>query len=171
MLLEPPRQRWYNRFVLRFTSSAVGAAVSARFMHHVDKAVYRWSNGQQTAGSLLSGLPVITLTTIGRKSKKRRQVPLLALPDGQRVILIASNWGQAKHPAWYHNLTTHPQVTVGYRGQSADYLARELHGSERETAWQQANHFYRGYGNYAKRVGDRVIPVIELTPADEADDS
>ena len=68
------------------------------------------------AAALFTGLPLITLTTTGAKSGRPRSVPLVGVPYGERLILIASNWGQAKHPAWYHKvLKAHPEVKVDGR--------------------------------------------------------
>lgn len=138
--------------------------VLARTIHHVDAAVFRASGGRTTAGAVLSGLPLITLTTAGAKSGQPRRVTLVGIPDGERLILIASNWGQAKHPAWYHNVRANPEVTVSCRGQSRRYTARELAGAERAAAWGRAVALYPGYEGYAARAG-REIGVILLEPS------
>jgi deazaflavin-dependent oxidoreductase (nitroreductase family) len=137
------------------------AWVLARTIHHVDGAVMRLSGGRATAGSLLSGLPIIQLTTTGAKSGQPRAVPLVGVPDGERLILIASNWGQARHPAWYYNVKANPAVAVVQDGQTRSYVAREALGAEREACWAKAVATYPGYAAYAQRAG-REIPVIVL---------
>src|SRR5262245_50088079 len=56
--------------------------------------------------------PLLLLTTIGAKSGQARTTPLLSLPDGDRLVVLASNYGAPRHPDWYHNLLVHPDVTV-----------------------------------------------------------
>jgi deazaflavin-dependent oxidoreductase (nitroreductase family) len=130
-------------------------------VHHVDGAILRLSDGHFTASSLFSGLPIITLTTTGARSGKPRDVPLVGIPDGERLILIASNWGQARHPAWYYNVKANPAVMVTRGGQTQPYVAQELTGAAREAAWARAVALYPGYRGYAERAG-REIPVIAL---------
>jgi deazaflavin-dependent oxidoreductase (nitroreductase family) len=130
-------------------------------IHHLDRVVLRLSDGRMAAGTLLTGLPIIALTTVGARSGRPRTVPLIGIPDGDRLILIASNWGQEKHPAWYHNLKAYPRVTATFRGRAEEYLAREVAGEEREACWRRAVALYPGYRDYARRT-ERTIPVIIL---------
>ncbi|WP_420628672.1 nitroreductase family deazaflavin-dependent oxidoreductase [Candidatus Leptofilum sp.] len=149
----------------RIAMSSVGAQIMARTMHHLDKLVLKVSNGRSTATTLLAGLQILNLTTMGAKSGQPRTVPLLAIPfaDNQLVI-IASNWGQQKNPAWYYNILANPEVTVTRDGRSQPYLARETDGDERAACWQTAVETYPGYAAYKQRTS-RHIPVILLTPA------
>ncbi len=139
--------------------------VLARTIHHIDGAVMRASGGRATAGGLLTGLPLIQLTTTGAKSGQPRRVPLVGIPDGERLILIASNWGQAKHPAWYYNLRANPVAEVTRGGVTRTLTARELTGAERDAAWTRALALYPGYQGYADRANERDIPVIALETA------
>jgi deazaflavin-dependent oxidoreductase (nitroreductase family) len=148
-----------QRGVRRLIATRPAARALARTIHHIDGAVMRASSGRATAGALLTGLPLITLTTTGAKSGQPRSVPLVGIPDGERLILIASNWGQARHPAWYHNIKANPAVTVTRGGESRPYVAKELTGAAREAAWARAVALYRGYRGYAERAG-REIPVV-----------
>jgi len=163
------RKNFLQKINTRIAMSAVGAQLSARVMHHLDKLVLRLSNGRSTAASLLTGLPILTLTTIGAKSGQPRTTPLVAIPFGEsQLVIIASNWGQQKHPAWYYNILAHPQVTVMQNGRAQPYLARETEGAEREACWQTAVQTYPGYTAYKQRT-TRQIPVILLTPAANTD--
>src|SRR5512136_29060 len=123
----------------------------ARTLHHLDRPVLRLSRGRYSLTSLLAGLPVVMVTTIGAKSGQPRHLPLVAIPDGENVILIASNFGQKHHPAWYYNLLTHPQVQLTYERQTVTYAARETTGEERERCWQHAVDLYSGYAQYGER--------------------
>jgi len=113
---------------------------------------------------LFTGLEPVWLTTTGAKSGLPRTVPLLGIEEGEKIILIASNWGQDHHPAWYRNVRVHPEVTVSVRGREAVYVAREAQAEEREAYWQKAVAYYPGYAAYQRRVRGRQIPLIILTP-------
>ncbi len=158
-----------QRAVRRLIATRPVTWVLARTVHHIDAAVFRASGGRTTASATLTGLPLITLTTTGARSGQPRSVPLVGIPDGERLILIASNWGQAKHPAWYHNIKANPAVTVSHGGETRPYTARELAGEERAAAFARAAALYPGYDGYAKRAG-REIPVVGLEADDDASD-
>jgi deazaflavin-dependent oxidoreductase (nitroreductase family) len=143
------------------------ARVFSQILPPLDRALYRATGGKHMAVSLLAGLPVIELTTIGAKSGQPRATPLLAFQDGTRYVIIASSFGKPNHPAWYHNLRANPQVTVRRGQQIAAYLARTVEGDERARYWELANQVYPGYDLYAQRAGSRVIPVVVLEPIHE----
>jgi deazaflavin-dependent oxidoreductase (nitroreductase family) len=107
---------------------------------------------------------VVTVTILGAKSGQPRSLPVVAIPDGEKVILIASNFGQKHHPAWYYNLQAHPHVHLTYNGQTVTYAARETTGEERERCWRRATDLYSGYPLYQRRAAGRRIPVMLLTP-------
>ncbi len=160
-----------RRLVRTAAASAPGAWLFARTLHHLDRLTLRLTGGRTTAAALSTGLPLITLTTTGAKSGQPRSVPLLGIPDGPNIILVASNWGQAHHPAWYYNLRAHPEVTVTVNGPSANgrslpYTARQLTGEERARCWQKAVNTYAGYEAYVRRARNRQIPVLLLTPTE-----
>jgi deazaflavin-dependent oxidoreductase (nitroreductase family) len=131
--------------------------------HRMDKPIMGLTNGRVSPSSKITGLPIITLTTTGAKSGQPRTVPLVGIPAGDgRLVLIASNWGGTKHPAWYYNIKANPAVTVTYKGEARPYIARETSGEEREALWATAVALYPGYAGYAKRTAGRVIPVVVL---------
>ncbi len=155
-----------QRAVRRIIATRPVTWLLARTIHRIDGAVFRATGGRTTAGAMLTGLPIITLTTIGAKSGRLRAVTLVGIPDDERLILIASNWGQAGHPAWYYNVKANPRVTVvGEDGPPGRlYVARDLTGAERAAAWARAVALYPGYQGYAARAG-REIPVFALEVA------
>ncbi len=154
--------------VVRIASSRGGAWLFSRLAHHIDRPLLRWTNGKTSLSSLVSNVPVMTLQTTGAKSGLPRETPLVMTPDGERLILIASKWGQGGVPAWCHNLRAHPRCQVVADGASRPFLARETTGAEREACWQKAVAYYPGYAAYASRVGDHVIPVLVLEPVETA---
>jgi deazaflavin-dependent oxidoreductase (nitroreductase family) len=133
----------------------------ARLLHHADAFLLRLTGGRLDF-TRLSGLPVIELTTTGAKSGKLRTLPLAGLPEGNKLVLIASNFGRARHPAWYHNLKANPECAVRKNGKTGTYIARETEGAERDRCWQMAVSYYLGYEAYRQRAGNRRIPVIVL---------
>lgn len=161
--------RELQRIVKRAASTRAGAWFFSHAAHRLDLSVIRLSKGQGSLTSIFADLPVITLTTIGAKSGQSRTVPLVGIPDGDKVVLIASNFGRANHPAWYHNLRANPEATLSFNGRAGTYIASEATGPEREAYWQEAVELYAGYAIYKERTNGREIPVMILTPKDEGD--
>lgn len=156
---------WFQRLQRRLPAKAAVSRMYARILPPLDRLVFRLTRGRQTLTSLVSGLPVVLLETTGARSGARRLVPVLGLPDGEDVVVIASNWGQDHHPAWYHNLCAEPSATITVRGERRRVVARETSGEERRRHWQQALEVYPAWRAYEARAGDREIPVIMLGPA------
>jgi deazaflavin-dependent oxidoreductase (nitroreductase family) len=148
---------------VRFAGTQSGAWVGAHLLHHLDRLAFRFSGGNRSAAQFLGGIPIITVTITGARSGLPRSIPLNELPDGPNFVLIASNWGQFSCPAWYYNLRANPSVTVTAAGQTAQYLALETQGAERERCWRLAVGIYPGYAAYQRRL-ERPVPVILLTP-------
>ena len=156
---------WYPLVKMLGTMRPVMWALS-HTLHHLDSVVLKLTNGRYMTLTLLTGLPFLTLTTTGARSGKPRSVPLIGIPHGEQIILVASNWARPKFPAWYHNLRANPSVTVEAGGKTAVFTAHETNGDEYDTCWQRAVHFYPSYAAYKKRVNRR-IPVIVLTPEEK----
>jgi len=123
---------------------------------------YRMSGGR--LGSKLMGLPVLLLTTKGRKSGEARTSPLMYLPRGKDFVVIASYLGQPKHPAWFLNLRANPVADVQLGTAHQRVRAREAEGSEREELWRTVVAKTPDYAEYQTRTSRR-IPVVVLTPA------
>jgi deazaflavin-dependent oxidoreductase (nitroreductase family) len=151
-----------QRTVQRIASLTPVAWLLARTLRHLDRSVMRISGGRTTATSLLSGLPVIYLTTTGAKSGQPRTTPLICGVDGDRLILFATNFGGQKNPAWSYNLRANPVATVAYQGKSAVYRSREATPEERARYWPMADQIYAGYAAYRKRAAHREIPMFVL---------
>jgi deazaflavin-dependent oxidoreductase (nitroreductase family) len=156
----PPIQR-----LLRWSAAtALMSWLYARVLHHLDRLSYRLTRGRYTFSSWLSGLPVVMLTTIGAKTGQQRTVPVIAVPDGDNLVVVASNWGQHQHPAWYHNLRAQPEATVTVGGVPRRVRAHEATGEERDRLWQRDLEVYPGRTAYVRRAGNRPIPVVVLAP-------
>src|SRR5258708_17471515 len=116
-----------------------------------------------TRGRVLSttyGMQVLQLATIGRKSGQRRVTMLTApLLDDKRVVLVASQGGDDRHPDWYRNLVAHPDVEVRYGGTTRVMTAHTASADEKAELWPQIVAAYKGYAGYQQRT-DRDIPVV-----------
>ncbi len=135
-----------------------------RSLHLLDRAAYRLTNGRHTFTSLTAGVPVLLLTTLGAKSGMPRTVPLVGIPQGENIILIASNFGQAQAPGWFYNLRANPRAQVSLGKTSQAYLARLVTDpAEYAANWQKAASVYKGYNLY-KTLAGREIPMFVLEP-------
>lgn len=159
----PPLQRIFQQFIaLRPVSWLM-----AQILHRADALLLRLTGGKLTFAQF-SGLPIIELTTTGAKSGKQRTLPLTGLSDGDKYVLIASNFGQKRYPAWYHNLKENPECTVTKGGQTGVYISREVNGQEHEYYFDMAVSYYIGYAAYRKGAKNRKIPVMVLEPKDSS---
>ena len=153
-----------RRLLLRLAMSRPGAWFFSYLLHHLDCLVLRLSGGRATLSGPLSGLPVATLTATGAKSGRPRSVPLVAIPDGERMVLVATNWGSERHPAWYYNLRAHPEAALTVGGETRPYVAREVSGEAYTRYWRRATAVYPGYAAYKRRRPARHMPIMVLTP-------
>jgi deazaflavin-dependent oxidoreductase (nitroreductase family) len=158
------QRNWIQKTLLKFTSSKIGARIASRILHPIDKAILKLSKNQSSLTSIISGIPVIVLTTTGAKSGKLRTVPLLGVIKGEDVFLIASNWGQARHPSWYYNLNANPEAKLSFGKKTGEYIARDATDAERKAYWAEAVNMYAGYAEYKKRISTREIPMFILSP-------
>ena len=110
-------------------------------------------------------MPVVELTTTGRKSGAPRTVLLTSpIQEGDAVIVVASKGGEDTHPAWFLNLRDDPAVQVALGGKpKAPYTAEVVPDDERARLWPQIEQAYKGYAGYQKKT-DRVIPLVRLAP-------
>jgi deazaflavin-dependent oxidoreductase (nitroreductase family) len=136
----------------------------ARTLYHVDRVVHRRSRGRSTFTSWLTGLPVVMLTTTGARSGRPSTMPVLGFPDGDATVVIGSNYGQARHPAWVHNLRAHPRATLTLDGVARAVEAVELDGDDRERRLAAAREIYPGFAVYVRRAAPRRIGVFRLEP-------
>ena len=112
----------------------------------------------------LGGRPGIILETIGRRSGIPRRVVLTYLPDDERIVVIASNYGREGHPAWYRNIEAEPSVTIIYKRFRRPYRARIAVGEERLSYLRATDDATYGvYAAYARKTS-REIPVVILEP-------
>lgn len=154
-----------QRFLRRFAASGPGSWLFARVLHHIDRPVHHLTGGRHTFASLVAGIPVLMLTTTGAKSGQPRTVPVLAIPAADGLAIIASNFGQDRHPGWYHNLRAHPEADVVVDGARRHVRAVPVDGERRARIWQEGLRTYPGFDQYQRRASHRQISVFVLEPA------
>lgn len=138
--------------------------------------IYRWTGG--AVGKRVGGQPALMLHTVGRKTGLPRTTSLTYATDGDSgdLVVVASNGGAPRHPAWFLNLRDDPEVEVQVGRRRRPATARIAEGDERERLWHLVNDRNRGLarvlhrgvtGRYDvyQRHTDREIPVVVLTPA------
>ena len=142
---------------MKFPKDAVVKVVT-----RLHRAVFDLSQGK-LAGKT-SGMPVVKLTTIGRKSGQRRATMLTSpLIDGDKVILVASFGGDDRDPAWFGNLVANPDVEVVMSGSTKTMRARVADGDERTALWEALRPSTRTTRDTSARPL-RQIPVVVLEP-------
>jgi len=128
----------------------------------VHTALYRASRG--LIGHRFPGAPpVLLLDHVGAKSATRRTSPLVYMRDGENVVLVASNSGNSRNPAWFHNLMANPDTTVQIGPRHLSVRARAASPTERRRLWPKVVQLNSGYVDYQARTA-REIPLVILEP-------
>ncbi len=152
---------WYRRVVFALTRTrAVRAVVGPKLFAPADKWVRARSGGRHglTPGSGVSGL---LLTTTGRRTGLRRSVALVAAASGDDFVVVASNWGRPRHPAWSENLLDEPRAHVDCAAGSFDVLARLCGPAEKASRWPDLVRAMPLWDQYQRTV-DRELRVFVL---------
>jgi deazaflavin-dependent oxidoreductase (nitroreductase family) len=113
-------------------------------------------------GGPFENRPLLLLTTTGAKSGERRTTPMMYIPDGDHLLVIASNAGAPTHPNWYRNLVAYPQVTVEVVTETFDAIAVVTEGEERQRLWTRIVELYPFFAEHQAKI-TRQIPVIVLS--------
>jgi F420H(2)-dependent quinone reductase len=141
---------------------AVRRTIFMEIIWKLHRFIYRASGGR--VGGAIGGTPVLLLNTTGRRSGEPRAVTLTYFEDGERLVVVGSNAGENRHPAWWLNLQEHPDATVQIGGTTTRVRAVEAVGEEREGLWAELTRRDPAYEQYQLRT-DRRIPVVLLHPA------
>jgi deazaflavin-dependent oxidoreductase (nitroreductase family) len=150
-----PSDRFWSRF-----SNSLGAT-GLRFVGKMNAPIYRLSGGR--IGGKLGKAPILLLTTIGRKSGQPRTAPVLYLADGDRFVVINTNAGNAKTPAWSLNLRANPEAEVEIGRRRVAVRSRLAEGEERASLWRRSMEQYEGWDFYESKL-DREVGVFVLEP-------
>lgn len=128
--------------------------------------LYESSGGTQGATLRDTGMPVIIVTHLGRKTGAIRKTPLMRVVDGNNYILVASQGGAPKHPLWYHNLKADPNVEIRDKTELYQMRVREvIDADERQRLWAIAVKAFPPYQKYQDRA-DRTIPILIAEPVE-----
>ncbi|WP_182379039.1 nitroreductase family deazaflavin-dependent oxidoreductase [Nocardioides sp. WS12] len=164
-----PDYRWGTEnavvqgMAVRIAASKPGSFVIRKLMP-LDRKVLLRTRGRRTVLGPI-GLPTLLLETTGRKSGQKRLSPLLyARDEGESVVVVGSNFGQAHHPAWTGNLLAQPEARVISGGSEIPVVAELLAGAEADAGWQKMVDLAGNYAVYKTRT-DREIRVFRLTPS------
>ena len=131
-------------------------------MNNVHRTLMKVSGGR--IGWSASNMPVLELTTVGRKSGQHRSSMLTApWTDGDTLAIVASRGGDDVHPSWFLNLRDNPAVTVKTESGTKAMTARVVDGEERADLWEQITSKHKNYAGYQSKT-DREIPVVMLEP-------
>jgi len=148
-----------DRIVARISNSL--GARGLRWTGKLNVPLYRASGGR--IGGRVNRAPVLLLTTTGRKSGQKRTAPIVYLQDGENVVVINTNAGNARVPAWSLNLKANPEAEVEVGRQRYPVRARVAEGEERAELWRKHNEQYAGFDDYQTKL-DREASVIVLEP-------
>jgi F420H(2)-dependent quinone reductase len=150
-----PSDRTYARF-----SMALGAS-GLRAVGKLNVPLYRATRGRLFGR--IGRAPVLLITTTGRRSGEPRTAPILYLADGPRLVVIGSNAGNERPPAWALNLLANPDAEVQIRGERRRVRARVAEDEERAALWRRMNDQYDGFDGYRERTA-RDIRLFVLDP-------
>jgi deazaflavin-dependent oxidoreductase (nitroreductase family) len=144
-----------------YTRLSTTSAWALKAFGKLNVPLYRASRGRLFGQ--IAGTPVLLLTTVGRRSGQPRTVPVVYLPDGERLIVIGSNAGHEIAPAWSLNLEANPSAEVQVGGDRRRVHARIAEGEERAELWRKMNEQYSGFDDYSERT-TRDIHLFVLDP-------
>jgi F420H(2)-dependent quinone reductase len=150
-----PGDKFYSR-----ASQRMGAT-GLRWTGKLNIPLYRLSGGR--IGGHIAKAPVLLLTTTGRKSGQQRTAPVVYLADGENTIVIGSNAGHNRTPAWSLNLKANPDAEIEVGRNRRPVRARVAEGDERADLWRKHNEQYSGFDEYEART-DRDIALFVLEP-------
>lgn len=151
----------YDDLVNRFSATRAGSWLVKHVAARLDPLIFRATNGRFTSTGRPT-LPMLALTVPGRKTGEPRTVQLAYVADGDDVLVVASNMGQAHHPAWRYNLEAAGEATVQLRGEQRVVSAAVLDDAEKQACWPRIEQVIPQQRTYVTRT-DRDIRVFRLT--------
>jgi len=150
-----------HRMVAGIARSALGIRIIRNVGPHIDSTLIRLTGGRLSS---VIPFPALLLSHAGARSGVTRATPLVYFTEAGRVIVIASNFGALRNPAWYHNIKANPEVTLLGRGFRGSFLAEEVAGPERDRLFRFAEGASSPYGHYQQSAAARLIAVVAFRP-------
>jgi len=160
-----PRPNLFQRAMQAFAGTRPGAWFFSKALRHLDTAVARLTGGRTTIAEVMAALPVIDVTTTGRRSGQPRTSHLISIPHGDTLALIGTNFGQESTPAWVLNLEADPQAHVQFKERGLDVVARAASDQEITELIERSREVYGGYAKYQTRITGRRLRAFILEPA------
>ena len=155
---------WRNRVFARIRHAGARARRGSALLTRAHAAAIRASGGRIRRSFLFTGgMPVLVLTTTGRKSGKRRSTPVGYIEHGGGWAVLASNAGSDRPPAWLLNIRANPQAEALVDGTARAVIAREADPQEDAQLWSEFARLNPGFDEY-RRLTERQIPVVLLEP-------
>jgi deazaflavin-dependent oxidoreductase (nitroreductase family) len=152
----------YLRLVRRIGHRRWFLALGRRWLFPIDRWIQRLTRGR-IASIAPRGLPILVLTVAGRRTGERRSVPVVYLEDGDRLVVVASNWGAERHPAWSDNLLAASEASVGIGGRERPVRVRPADPSEKQALWPRLLSVWPAWTDYEALSG-RDLRVFLLEP-------
>jgi F420H(2)-dependent quinone reductase len=150
-----PKNTFYSRLSMTMPDSWLKATGK------LNVPIYRLSRGRIFGN--IGTAPVLLLTSTGRRSGQKRTAPVVFLADGDRYVVIGSNAGNERTPAWSYNLQANPDAEIELRGAHKLVRARVAECEERAELWHKVNEMYEGFDDYDAKTS-RNIAVFVLEP-------
>lgn len=158
-----PSPNAFKRMLQRVAATDWFAKVAPTIVPPLDRFVHRITGGRILLAQVM--LPTMMLTTTGAKSGEKRDAPLATIPWQQDYLVVGSNWGGDKHPAWSYNLIANPEATMSMNGQTHQVKATLLNAQEKAEAWPEITRIWPPYDRYVERSG-RDLRVFVLSRID-----
>jgi len=154
----------FNRAYAALANTRLGRFMSIHFVWKVDPLLMRATRGRFGMGL---SMPTALLETRGARSGALRRNVVIYFNDDDRITIIASKLGLARHPAWFHNLEANPDVTLGGIPMRATVVDDE---AERQRLWPLADRVFAPYAAYRREAAkaNRTIPIVQLAARDGA---
>jgi F420H(2)-dependent quinone reductase len=162
--LGPIERFWRNRAFARTRHHLTGRRRSSPLLTRAHAVAIRLSGGRIRRSFIFTGgMPILVLTTMGRKSGRRRSTPVGYLKHGDAFAVLASNAGSDRSPAWWLNLQAHPSAEILLRGARIPVRARQADAATGKALWSEFARLNPGFDEY-RNLTERQIPVVLLEP-------
>lgn len=159
-----PRPNLAQRAVQAVASTRPGAWFLSRVLPPIDRALARITHGRLSVPRVLAGLPVLVLTSTGRRSGQPRSTHLIAVPVDDTLAILGTNFGQRRTPTWVLNLEADTRATVTHDGTTRPVVARPATEAERAQVLTSSAGVYGGYLKYQQRITGRRLRIFVLEP-------
>jgi deazaflavin-dependent oxidoreductase (nitroreductase family) len=151
-----------HRVIRVAAATKTGRMVFRPTAHRLDQLLSKLTGGKRSFAGIAAGLQAVILTTTGAKSGKPRTIALMGIPHADGVAVVATNYGDAKHPGWYYNLKANPAATVTIDGDTWDAAAHVATVAEREEIWAKGVEIFPGLTKEREWAGGRQIEAFVL---------